>query len=170
MQVVTGSQIVSRARSAIGMGCAYGLGKGGFDPDAPMPFGRAKLCDCSGFVAWVFGVSRDLRGNPRYPKGVGWFETSNLVKDAQSPWGDFDLVKWSDAKPGMIVVYGDSPPPARRQGHVGVVATVGPNGPRTFVHCSTGNERKFGDSIYETQSAFMLERGAIAARCSWVTA
>lgn len=160
---MTTVEVVTRAMSAAGRGCKYGLGKGGFDPAAPHPWNSRLECDCSGFVAWALGVSRHT-DHPWYRQiNGGWLETSAIVRDAiMRGLGMFDLVAWREARPGHLVVYGDS---GGRQGHVGIVAEVGADGPLTAIHCSKGNEVRFGDAIHETGVVLWKERNGIVARC-----
>lgn len=147
------SEVVARARSAIGSHTKYALGKGGFSPNSPHPWSAVGECDCSGFVAWCLGISRRA-DNPWYKRqNGGWVETSAIVRDAQSPYGFFDEVDWTKARPGMVVVYGDTRQGGRtRQGHVGVVSAVDAGGPIQAIHCSMGNHRR-GDAIQETAVA-----------------
>ena len=157
---MTGLEAVERARSVVGMGCIYKLGKGGFDPKALAPWNRQMQCDCSGFVSWCLGVSRKT-DNPWYAKqNGGWFETSAITRDATSPFGVFTEVARNDAKPGDLLVWGDRD---GQQGHVGLVS-----GPTTIIHCSSGNFRKTGHAIRETDMAIFDANEAIAARCAWI--
>ena len=63
---MTYDEILTRARSAIGHGITYHLGHGGLHPADALP-SRDGQCDCSGFVAWVLGRSR----NPATARGPG---------------------------------------------------------------------------------------------------
>lgn len=125
-------------------------------------------CDCSGFVAWCLGVSRMLAKNPGlatlYPFG-GWFETSAVARDARSQFGFVDEVPWASALPGDILVWGDHD---GHQGHIGLIATVDENGPLTVVHCSSGNWRKHGDAVQETDVEIFRANKAIAAEVAWI--
>lgn len=161
---VTSLESVSRARSACGRGIHYALGAGGMHPEDPLP-SRNGLCDCSGFIAWALGRNRH---DPEMPGG--WIETSAIVRDALAMKGEglFDALKWGDAQPGDLVVYGDRYEPGTRrlihQGHVGIIASVGATGPETAVHCSKGNDRRSGDAIQETGVELWETRGGIVAR------
>lgn len=166
--LVTSAEAVSRARGAIGAGTLYVLGAGGRDPAAARP---GETCDCSGFVAWVYGIDRFLPSSrnqrsaiPRYLDGA-WFETSALAADARSPFGFVAEVAWAEAQPGDMLVWGDK---GAGQGHVGLVTEVGESGPTRVVHCSKGNFRSFGDAIRETGVAVFTKNDAIAARVAWV--
>ena len=151
---------VSRARSAVGGGCIYRLGKGGFDPKAERPWSKQMECDCSGFVSWCLGVSRKTN-NPWYVKfNGGWFETSAIVRDALSPFGVFTEVARYDARPGDVLVWGDT---GGQQGHVGLVTGAG-----KVAHCSKGNWTLTQDAIRETDMHIFDTHKAIAARCAWV--
>jgi cell wall-associated NlpC family hydrolase len=168
---MTRDQVVARARSAIGKGIVYELGSGGRDPWAPMPSGAGLACDCSGFAAWALGVDRYLR-NDELPDAPDyeWFETSNIVRDSREPGGIVSEVFWQDALPGDMLVWGDSrgSDGRKHQGHVGIVASLGPTGPETVVHCSMGNWKKFGEAVRETEVTLFLNNHAVVARASWV--
>ena len=165
---MTHSEAIARARSAIGHHCVYALGKGGMHPASPTPWpaGLPNLgCDCSGFVAWCLGVSRMLtKDHPHYPFG-GWFETSALARDARSPFGFVAEVPWAEALPGDILVWGDG---NGHQGHVGLVSEVDADGPAKVVHCSSGNWRRAGDAVQETDVDIFRRNGALAARVAWI--
>ena len=158
---MTGMEAVARARKALGGGCIYKLGKGGFTPTNPAPWSKQMECDCSGFVSWCLGVSRKT-DNPWYVAyNGGWFETSAIVRDATSPFGVFTEVARYDALPGDVLVWGDA---GGKQGHVGLVT-----GPTTVIHCSRGNFTMTADAIRETDQHIFDANKAIAARCAWVT-
>lgn len=125
----------------------YGLGCGGTDPKAPLPWGtyqarpgedaaRVKVrrsvgalwCDCSGFIAWLLGVPRKIAG---YARGYGWLSTDGLIADADDP--AVELVQWvplgATIEPWVcLVVYGsvdtDHDGDRDRIGHVGIVIGV----------------------------------------------
>lgn len=157
---MTGADVVNRARAALAGGAIYKLGKGGFDPKALRPWNKQMQCDCSGFAAWCLGVSRKT-DNPWYVAfNGGWFETSAIVRDALSQFGVFTEVARQDAKPGDVLVWGDS---GGAQGHVGIVTST-----TTIIHCSKGNFNQHGDAIRETPMTLFDSHNAIAARCAWV--
>jgi hypothetical protein len=165
--------VVARARSAIGKGIHYDLGKGGRDPFAALPSGAGLLCDCSGFAAWCAGVDRFLPNDGGIPhlEGAAWFETTALVRDAIARGLGFcDAVRWQFAHPGDLVVFGDSRGTDDKihQGHVGVVATADGEGPLSVVHCSTSNDRLTGDAIRETTADVFARNHALVARLAWV--
>lgn len=161
---LTRQEVVARARGAIGKATVYALGEGGRDPRAASPGAR---CDCSGFAAWVLGRDRYLPNAAieLLPEFEKWIETSMLYADARSPWGIVAEVPWIEAKPGDLLVWPDA---KGRQGHVGVVATADYAGPATVVHCSSGNYRKTGDAIQETDASVFKAKSAIVARVRWV--
>lgn len=162
-------EVVKRARSVISKGCAYKLGKGGFSPTSPVPWSSLGECDCSGFISWAIGVSRQT-DNPWYKKqNGGWFETSAIVADCKTPFGFFDEVRWEEAKPGMLLVWGDSKAGGKvRQGHVGIIGAAHSGEPYSVIHCSSGNFRKLGDAILETGVEIFQANAAIVARCAFV--
>lgn len=121
---------LERARSAKGHGITYGLGKGGFDPADNLPDQNGK-CDCSGFVSWCLGMSRQ-QGNKNKPwsKQIPWIETTAVHKDATGK----QLVFKAIPKPvaGCLVVFPDS---NGKEGHIGVVAIAGAQ--YTVVDCTS---------------------------------
>lgn len=166
-----GAEVVRRARSAIGKGTRYVLGAGGRDPLHPLPGGDGGTCDCSGFVAWCYGIDRFLPGSrnkrspiPYYGKGE-WFETSNIVADAKSPFGFVEEVEYDFAVLGDMLVWADR---GGKQGHVGIIASLDHDGPKTVIHCSKGNFTRTGDAIRETTPTVFLSNKAIVARVAWV--
>lgn len=168
---------VERARSAIGKGIRYKMGQGGFFPDAPLPdqiyrvvggWIRPRLCDCSGFVAWVLGMRRDqINAKKWWSKLLPWIETTMVYADATGPQRVF--VKIAEPVPGCLVVYGDT---EKSQGHIGVVTMVDPDvttryigiareagytkGLIAVVDCSSGMSKKTGDAIHERDGAVFL--------------
>lgn len=176
MGMLTLDQVVARARSAVGHKIVYELGKGGRDPFAALP-GQPRTCDCSGFVAWALGVDRFLEnaGVPHI-EGKEWMETTNLVDDARRRGlGYADEVRWQDALPGHILVWPDrvigqdptTKKDIKRQGHVGIIGSLGQLGPHTVIHCSSTNWREYGDAIRETSVDVFLRNRAIVARVAW---
>jgi cell wall-associated NlpC family hydrolase len=163
---MTREQVVERARSAIGHGCIYALGRGGFSPKNQWPWNSKLECDCSGFTSWAIGFSRKT-DHPFYRSvNGGWLETSAMVKDANSTFGMFDLVPWTAALPGHFVVYGDA---GGGQGHVGIVSEINLlAGPAKAIHCASGAYRRNGDAIAETEIGGFRAHGAIIARCALV--
>ncbi|MBE9585850.1 LysM peptidoglycan-binding domain-containing protein [Mucilaginibacter sp. JRF] len=136
------SALLSRARSAINKGIRYKLGSGGMKPAATLPDGGG-LCDCSGFVCWVLGLSRQTN-IPFYKKYGGWIFTDSMVDDVNSSAGIFERI--TTPEPGCIVVYGAG----KLIGHVGIVSEVSNGVMKKVIHCSSGNDRKFSDAIQET--------------------
>lgn len=143
------ARALERARSIVGQG-RYHLGSGGKDPTAPTPFDSDGTCDCSGFVAWCFGL-------PRKHDGV-WFYTDHLEADAHGQVkGDLgDGVHWTAAQPGDVVVYGAGP----KTGHTGIVSAIGGDGPVAVIHCRSGSP----PAVVETGASFFKARGASILR------
>jgi hypothetical protein len=162
---MTLTEVVDRARSAVGHSCVYRLGKGGFIPTLERPWNANREADCSGFVSWCLGVSRHT-DHPWYEKyNGGWLETTAVARDATSPYGMFDMIPWSKAKPGHVLVYGDRD---GHQGHIGVVSQVGVDGPLKAIHCSKSQSVQHGDAIAETSVEVFRAHGAIVARCALI--
>lgn len=138
------AQIIARAKSAIGKGIRYKLGGGGMKPEAPLPDAGTGICDCSGFVCWVLGLSR-LSDQAFYRRYGGWINTDSIEDDILSSAGIFKQLSMPEV--GCIVVYGAG----NKIGHVGIVSET-KNGQMTkVIHCSSGNDRTTGDSIQETK-------------------
>ena len=148
--------IITKARSAINKGIRYKLSKGGMKPELPLPTSD-NLCDCSGFVCWALGLSRKSE-IPFYKAKGGWIYTDSMVADVNSPSGIFEKINTPEV--GCIVVYGAG----AQIGHVGFVSEV-TNGKMTkVIHCSSGNDKKFSDSIQETSPAVFNRADALWGR------
>lgn len=130
--------VLSRAQAAVGQGIRYKLGKGGMKPGSPTPASGGQ-CDCSGFVAWCLGMSRQT--NELFYKNFngGWIETSAVWADIGSSVGIFDA---TSKKPGAVVVYPDG---NGHEGHIGILMDA-----THVVHCSKGNDTQFGNAIQIT--------------------
>ncbi len=134
--------ILNKAKSAIGKGIRYKLGSGGIDEKFHLPT-KNNMCDCSGFVSWIFGLSRKT-SIPFYQKFGGWIYTDSMVADINSTTGIFEKINLPEK--GCIVVYGAG----KNIGHVGIVSEVENGKMKKVIHCSSGNDKKFNDSIQET--------------------
>jgi len=159
---MNGQSVVIAARSAIGYNTKYGLGAGGRQWHKDWPWNPlTHKCDCTGFLAWCFGVDRKT-DHPLYKEwNGGWLESTAIVRDAMLPGtGMFDRVLWTSAAPGDVLVWGDK---NGHQGHVGIVVEAN-DGPLSVVHCSTGNFRRTGDAIQETDVNVFVQNNAILAR------
>lgn len=155
--MITVDDFLARARSAIGRGVKYRLGAGGMNPRGESPGNVANECDCSGFVCWALGISRQT-DHPLYVRfNGGWINTDAMVHDAQASTGFFTRIP--EARVGSIVVYG-ARPPRRKVGHVGIVTAVAPE--VLVLHCSHGNARA-GDAIWETDLGVFRRPDAIVA-------
>ena len=154
---------VTRALSARGHGILYMLGHGGWFPSDPLPT-RDLGCDCSGFVAWALGTYRQCK-DPAFP----WYETTAIVHDALGDCRHFDHVRWADARPGDVLVYGDRKDAdgSQHQGHCGIVTVVDSSGPLKVVHCSHGASVLHGDAITETSPDLWRARGIVARHKEW---
>ncbi len=162
---MTAEQVIQRARSAIGHGCAYKLGMGGYNPSAVWPWNSRGECDCTGFLAWCLGLSRQT-DNPWYEKmNGGWLESTAIVRDCATPYGFFDLVRWEQAAIGDVLAYPDR---GTKQGHVGIVSAVDATGPTQAIHCSSGNWRTREDAIQETGVGLWRLAEAIVARSAFL--
>lgn len=156
---MTRSEVLARARSAIGRPTIYRIGKGGFLPEATHPANSHAEADCSGFCAWALGISRHLEGPWYGDHGSEWFETTAIATDAQGPQKRVERIEWANAVPSDLLVYGDHD---GHQGHVGLVSLADPSGPIKAIHCSNGNFKNHGDAIQETGAALWIVRGVVA--------
>jgi len=131
--------VIARAMSAVDQGIRYKLGMGGMKPGNPSPAAGGQ-CDCSGFVAWCLGMSRQTRDTFYVNFNGGWIETTAVWTDTGKSVGIFEQL---DApKRGAIVVFPDA---MGKQGHIGIIT-----GPGKVIHCSKGNDNHFGDAIQQT--------------------
>lgn len=142
--------LINRALGMVDQGIRYKLGRGGMKPNLATPAPEG-LCDCTGFIAWCFGISRKTN-NPFYLKHMnGWFETSVIYLDVGHTAGLFEQL--NKPKPGAIIVFGDrTTPTGKKEGHIGLITAV-QNGAVSVVHCSSGNDKKKADSIQLTDDA-----------------
>jgi hypothetical protein len=152
--ILTPAEAVHRARSAVGHRTRYQLGAGGMNPYAPLPSDGGK-CDCSGFVSWTLGMSREQ------PKTIGWIETTRVYHDATAAHRLFKKV--TAAQPGDVIVYPDQ---GGHQGHIGLITKASNGVPVEVAHCCA---RDVPDAvIVEPYAVFWqgakASRGAIFAR------
>lgn len=143
---------------------------GGTDPYAPHPaswsFGfRTPTLDCSGFVAWCLGLDRYQPDS-----AVKWISTDGMIRDADGEQEYFSPIDRPEL--GAVVVYGSEWRDGRRiyVGHVGIVVCLpvrgwGP-GHRQWsrlrvVHCSSGNDRRMGGAIQQTDASHWRGRGRL---------
>lgn len=144
-------QIVRRARSAIGEGCRYKLGKGGKKPNGPVPWDSAKYCDCSGFTSWVLKLDRKT-DHPFYKnQNGGWINTTAMWLDGMKPVGFFERL--DRAILGALLVY---PGVGSKKGHCGVISKVAIDGTiESVIHCSKTNDSRYGDAIQENDAPIL---------------
>lgn len=131
------SGVLARANAAAGQDIKYGLGKGGMNPGSPTPASDGQ-CDCSGFVSWCLGLSRQVSEQFYKLFNGGWIETTAVWTDISSPVGMFEI---GTERPGAVIVYPDAD---GRQGHIGIIVEPG-----RVVHCSQGNDRR-GNAVQIT--------------------
>lgn len=134
----------------------YGLGQGGFDPGAEDPYSDGGLCDCSGFYAWVIGLSR--RPKPSRPF---WIESTAVYQDAMGPQKAF--IQLSVPIPGCGIVYPDRKVlGVHREGHMAIVVSAVPDRPEfRTIDCRPSNVRRTGRAIAVGSGNWMLNRRAI---------
>lgn len=132
------ASVLARAQGAMSLGIRYELGKGGMNPGSPTP-GANGQCDCSGFVAWCFSMSRKTTEHFYVNFNNGWIETSAVWADIGSSAGIFEPIA---KRPGAIIVFPDS---NGSQGHIGILVDN-----THVVHCSKGNDTATGNAIRVT--------------------
>jgi hypothetical protein len=130
--------VLARAHAAVAQGIRYKLGQGGMSPGSPTP-GNDGQCDCSGFVAWCLGMSRHTPDQFYVHFNGGWIETTAVWTDVGQSVGIFDQ---TSKKPGAVVVYPDE---HGHEGHIGIIVDA-----NSVVHCSLGNDHKYGNAIQVT--------------------
>jgi peptidoglycan hydrolase-like protein with peptidoglycan-binding domain len=139
LAIASRERTLSRAQRVRGKGVRYKLGKGGFDPSKAL----SAECDCSGFVAWAIGIPRELP-----PGSARWLQTDSYWQGGgRAGEGLFDRVEEGASEPGDVIVYPDR---EGKQGHMGIVSAVSTGRVIRVIHCSSGNDRSFGDAIQET--------------------
>lgn len=153
---LSNNELIVKAKSAINKGVRYKLGSGGMNPNSLLPTTNM-LCDCSGFVCWVLGISRKSE-ILFYKKFGGWIYTDSMVADINSQVGV--LEKLNIPEVGCIVVYGAG----KEIGHVGLVSEVDNGQMSKVIHCSSGNDRHFNDSIQETTAKVFNRADALWGR------
>jgi len=167
---MTEKDVVDRALSACALPILYKLGAGGRRPRAKTPADDAGFCDCSGFIAWCFGVDRKT-DHPWYKnQNGGWLETTAIMRDARVPFGMFDEIPEGLVRPGVVIVYGDrkehmavSGGTRHVQGHVGIVRSISP---LRIIHCSRTNQRLARQrAVAESDAQVFKAHHAIFARC-----
>lgn len=144
------AQREQRAWAANGEPCTYKLGRGGYNQDHPSVNWDKERCDCSGFGSWVFMTRR----RPK-PGRDFWFETTAIYNDATGPQTVFVCIP--EPVVGCMVVYGDS---GGKQGHMGIVVAVGPDGEYDVIDCATRRGNRAIKLRTDAQKLFG-KRGAI---------
>lgn len=102
------------------------------------------FCDCSGFVCFIIGI-------PRKNADGTWNNTDHLEKLAKRQG-----IKWTEAQPGDVVVYGAG----AAVGHCGLVSEVDDAGPCKVIHCNAGTP----PAIDETDESLFARKGALIWR------
>ncbi len=144
---------LARARSAILDPGRYGLGKGGYDPKSDTPYDDGGYCDCTGFVAWVAGVSR----RPK-PSRKWWIESTACYRDIVGQQTVFRRIE--QPIPGCFGFYPDR---GKKQGHGFIVADVRSANDFDIVDCSPSNDDIDGKAVDERNGTWVLGRGAVFA-------
>ncbi len=145
---MTVDELIARARSQIGLKIRYALGGGSVSSDSCRD--EHGGCDCSGFVLWCLGwPRRDATAAWLKHATNGWLNTDAIWYDAAEGPGQY--VTPCDRAPGALIVYPAawmSKQPGPKVGHIGILTA-----PDRVIHCSSGNQRRGGDAIAETETA-----------------
>ena len=151
---MTVAELIARAKSQVGQGIAYGLGRGATTGNSPRD--ETGACDCSAFVCWCLDIRKQQTNFAWLTKlNGGWYNTDGIWWDgAKESTGFFQKI--DAARPGSLVVFpstGTSGVSGPKIGHIGVVTEMLSDGSYRVVHCSNGNFKRTGDAIQETDSA-----------------
>lgn len=132
-------QTLARAQEGLGRKTIYKLGEGGYASDIPEPL--TPKCDCSGFVCWAIGVSRELP-----PKSDHWLYTNSIWEGGGDVGSNlFHRVDAKAAIPGDLYVYpSDS---SHSYGHIGLIVEVEDGKPTQLLHCSKSNYTQTKDAV-----------------------
>jgi hypothetical protein len=144
---------VTRAKSALGRGIKYELGRGGFDPSASSPADSRNRSDCSGFaLAWAFNLNRRPKKSRDW-----WLSTSDVYADAMSKKPSV-FMRLKKPVIGCAVLYPDR---NGEQGHTAIITAFKLNWLGRVVKlwgidCSSSQSRKTGDAITERDLTFFM--------------
>lgn len=137
---MTPDQIITRAKSYIGIVTRYAMG------------GNTATCmDCSQFV-WT------VLGSPKFDGRI-WWNTDRIYQDAMGPQSRF--IRLEAPEVGCLAVYGR----AQNGGHTGHVAFVVDPVARTIIDCSQSHD---GVALHQG-SYWWHHEGAIWVRFLGVT-
>lgn len=172
--VSTVEEVLARARSQKGLGIRYRLGGGTARAGRHTCADARGACDCSAFACWALGIDKQgsypflvSPGQPVEP-GNQWYGTDNIWNDSvHIALGLFSRIH--DPAPGCLILYPRQRLSGKKStpGHVGVVTRVDAGGTLSVLHCSSGNSKKSGDAIQETDDAvFRGKAGLIYSWCA----
>ena len=151
---MTATALIKRAKSQIAQGTSYGLGRGATIGSSPRD--ETGACDCSAFVCWCLGIRKEQTQFAWLTKlNGGWYNTDGIWWDAaRESTGFFQQV--AAPRAGALVVFPSSKTSkvsSPKIGHIGIVTSVLADGSCRVVHCSSGNFKRTGDAIQETDNA-----------------
>lgn len=150
--------ILSKARFAIRKDTRYVLGAGGYDPLAPLPHDSKRGCDCTGFVAWCWGIDRRKSKN-----GLVEVQSDSLLIEAKKFGSIYVLPQ---PEPGCVLVYGGLwvGKPLQsvriRPGHAAIY-----EGNEMIIDCGSTPYKREGQAITRRSGRFMLDRKDTLAIC-----
>lgn len=158
--MMTKTQAILRARSAVGHHTEYRLGCGTMNPSTPQPADGLGRCDCSAFLCWVFCLSKRQMDAFHVGLNGGWLNTDAIVTDADDVRGFF--TRLNRATPGCAAVFPHGTG-GHTWGHCALVTEIDSGGrPSLVIHCSSGNWAHTGDAIAETNaSVFLANPGTV---------
>jgi hypothetical protein len=140
----------------------YKLGTGGRHPEHAAPWDARRQCDCSGFIAWIFGYDRYLGDDV-------WINTDAIVRQDAGLYAA--VAAEDEVVAGDVLVYGSTYLNGeRRPGHVGMITEIAAGFVRDdadwwrqlkVAHCSPSNSRQLGlgHAIAETDARIWRARG-----------
>jgi hypothetical protein len=157
------SEAVERARDAAALSrvrqVGYGLGQGGMRPERHVPWTKARLCDCSGALAWFWRLSRQLEAI----RG-GWVESTILFTDATTTREVVRVLEPGERpEPGDALVKPDQFVSGKKvaEGHVALITEVDVHGtPFRMVDCSSSGGRE-GNAIRERLASAFPAGGVV---------
>jgi hypothetical protein len=145
------------------------------DQGLPWSASGAWTCDCAGFVAWSLGFDRyQPRDFAAEGDGYDYINTDSMIMASRSSRRSWFL-QIDRPEPGCLAVYGSTWKDGRRAtvGHVGFVVEVlaaewdfetPPLDMVRVVHCSSGNQRRTGAAIQETDATIWRRPGSLWLR------
>lgn len=162
---MTPGELIERARGQQARHIAYRLGGGKQIPYGEDCCDEQGSCDCSSFVCWCAGLRKYQNRELWWLHNLngGWLNTDGIWYDA-SPSHSTGHFETCEPQVGSIIVYPASwvsdptRTPKIKVGHIGIVSDVRNGVASKVIHCSSGNYRKHGDAIQETNADVFISK------------